>query len=98
MKDHIVCGSVQHLSVMTGEKPLLLLVGIYLLNTSLYPEIFFLSDNGGPIGGGAPNGSRNTPLKGRRVTQGRVGEILRELEEDRLLENTIIWFWSDHGC
>lgn len=27
----------------------------------------------------------------------RVGEILRELEEDGLAENTIVWFWSDHG-
>ncbi|MFN4180590.1 MAG: sulfatase, partial [Armatimonadota bacterium] len=27
----------------------------------------------------------------------RVGEILRELEEDGLTENTIVWFWSDHG-
>ncbi|MFA0739962.1 MAG: hypothetical protein DFNUSKGM_000058 [Candidatus Fervidibacter sacchari] len=27
----------------------------------------------------------------------RVGEILRQLEEDGLVENTIVWFWSDHG-
>ncbi len=27
----------------------------------------------------------------------RVGEILRELEEDGLAESTIVWFWSDHG-
>lgn len=27
----------------------------------------------------------------------RVGEILRDLEEDGLTENTIVWFWSDHG-
>ncbi|GBC97993.1 Arylsulfatase [bacterium HR17] len=27
----------------------------------------------------------------------RVGEILRELEEDGLTDNTIVWFWSDHG-
>ncbi len=27
----------------------------------------------------------------------RVGEILSELEEDGLADNTIVWFWSDHG-
>lgn len=27
----------------------------------------------------------------------RVGEILRELEEDGLADDTIVWFWSDHG-
>jgi arylsulfatase A-like enzyme len=27
----------------------------------------------------------------------RVGEILRELEEDGLAENTIVFLWSDHG-
>lgn len=27
----------------------------------------------------------------------RVGEILRELEEDGLAENTIVFFWTDHG-
>ncbi|MBW3629252.1 MAG: sulfatase-like hydrolase/transferase [Gemmatimonadetes bacterium] len=27
----------------------------------------------------------------------RVGEILRQLEEDGLAENTIVFFWSDHG-
>ncbi|MGQ9463320.1 MAG: sulfatase-like hydrolase/transferase [Candidatus Fervidibacter sp.] len=27
----------------------------------------------------------------------RVGEILRELEEDGLLDDTIVWFLSDHG-
>ena len=26
-----------------------------------------------------------------------VGELLKQLAEDRLLENTIIFFWSDHG-
>lgn len=28
---------------------------------------------------------------------GRVGEILRQLEEDGLADNTIVFFWSDHG-
>jgi N-sulfoglucosamine sulfohydrolase len=28
---------------------------------------------------------------------GAVGEILRQLEEDGLAENTIVFFWSDHG-
>ena len=27
----------------------------------------------------------------------QVGEVLKKLEEDGLLENTIIFFWSDHG-
>ena len=27
----------------------------------------------------------------------RVGHILAELEEDGLLEDTIVWFWADHG-
>jgi N-sulfoglucosamine sulfohydrolase len=27
----------------------------------------------------------------------RVGEILQQLEEDGLAENTIVFFWSDHG-
>ncbi len=27
----------------------------------------------------------------------RVGELMRELEEDKLLDNTIIFFYSDHG-
>ncbi len=27
----------------------------------------------------------------------QVGELLKELEEDNLLDNTIIVFWSDHG-
>ena len=27
----------------------------------------------------------------------KVGEIISQLEEDGLLENTIIMFWSDHG-
>jgi N-sulfoglucosamine sulfohydrolase len=27
----------------------------------------------------------------------RVGEILRQLEEDGLADNTIVFFWSDHG-
>jgi N-sulfoglucosamine sulfohydrolase len=28
---------------------------------------------------------------------GQVGEILRELDEDGLAENTIVFYWSDHG-
>lgn len=28
---------------------------------------------------------------------GQAGAILRELEEDGLLKNTVIFFWSDHG-
>ena len=27
----------------------------------------------------------------------KVGEIISQLEEDGLLENTVIMFWSDHG-
>ncbi|MDW8290939.1 MAG: sulfatase-like hydrolase/transferase [Armatimonadota bacterium] len=27
----------------------------------------------------------------------RIGELLRQLEEDGLLEETILWLWSDHG-
>ncbi len=27
----------------------------------------------------------------------QAGEILRQLEEDGLLENTVVFFWSDHG-
>lgn len=27
----------------------------------------------------------------------QAGEILRQLEEDGLAEDTIVWFWSDHG-
>jgi N-sulfoglucosamine sulfohydrolase len=27
----------------------------------------------------------------------RVGELLRELEEDGLADNTIVFFWTDHG-
>ena len=27
----------------------------------------------------------------------KVGELISQLEEDGLLENTIIMFWSDHG-
>ena len=27
----------------------------------------------------------------------KVGELLSQLEEDGLLETTIIMFWSDHG-
>src|SRR5688572_23266342 len=26
-----------------------------------------------------------------------VGQLLHQLDEDKLLENTIIFFWSDHG-
>ncbi|MCS7254597.1 MAG: sulfatase-like hydrolase/transferase [Armatimonadota bacterium] len=48
----------------------------------------------------------DTPLVRRDIAQHydtvtlmdmRAGEILRELEEDGLTENTIVWFWSDHG-
>ena len=28
---------------------------------------------------------------------GQVGEILKQLEEDGLAENTIVFYWSDHG-
>jgi N-sulfoglucosamine sulfohydrolase len=28
---------------------------------------------------------------------GQVGEILRQLEEDGLAQNTIVFYWSDHG-
>jgi arylsulfatase A-like enzyme len=28
---------------------------------------------------------------------GQVGEILRQLDEDGLAENTIVFYWSDHG-
>jgi N-sulfoglucosamine sulfohydrolase len=28
---------------------------------------------------------------------GQAGEILRQLEEDGLAENTVVFFWSDHG-
>src|SRR5688572_28093649 len=27
----------------------------------------------------------------------QVGDILAELEKDGLTDNTIVWFWSDHG-
>ncbi len=27
----------------------------------------------------------------------RVGEILRDLEQDGLVENTVVFFWADHG-
>ncbi len=32
-----------------------------------------------------------------QITDKRVGEILQELEENQLLENTIVFFFSDHG-
>lgn len=28
---------------------------------------------------------------------GQVGEILKQLEDDRLSDNTIVFYWSDHG-
>ncbi len=28
---------------------------------------------------------------------GRVGELLQQLEDDKLADNTIVFFWSDHG-
>ena len=28
----------------------------------------------------------------------QAGDILRQLEEDGLTEDTIVWFWSDHGA
>ncbi len=28
---------------------------------------------------------------------GQVGEILRQLESDGLAQNTIVFYWSDHG-
>lgn len=31
------------------------------------------------------------------VMDGQVGRILKELEEDGLADNTIVFFWSDHG-
>lgn len=31
------------------------------------------------------------------LMDGRAGEILRQLEQDGLAEDTIVWFWSDHG-
>lgn len=30
-------------------------------------------------------------------TDKRVGEILRQLADDGLADNTIVWFWGDHG-
>ena len=32
-----------------------------------------------------------------QITDERVGEIMRDLEENNLLENTIVFFFSDHG-
>ena len=32
-----------------------------------------------------------------RITDERVGEIIEELKEDGVLENTVIFFFSDHG-
>ncbi|MHC4221758.1 MAG: sulfatase-like hydrolase/transferase, partial [Planctomycetota bacterium] len=31
------------------------------------------------------------------LTDKRVGEILKQLEDDRLAEDTIVFFWGDHG-
>jgi|GEM_PF-731060 len=33
-----------------------------------------------------------------KLTDNAIGEVLNELEEDGLLENTIIFCFSDHGC
>ena len=32
-----------------------------------------------------------------QLSNKKVGELISQLEEDGLLENTIIMFWSDHG-
>src|SRR3546814_20849582 len=32
-----------------------------------------------------------------RLTDNRIGELLKRLEEDRLMDSTIIFFYEDHG-
>ena len=48
----------------------------------------------------------DTPLVRREIARmydniadmdGRVGELLRQLDEDGLTDNTIVFYWSDHG-
>ena len=44
------------------------------------------------IGGGSLVGRAS-----EKAMDKKVGELISQLEEDGLLENTIIMFWSDHG-